>query len=129
GLCDEVVAGLAVVAARGSHHETGDARLLGNLGEAHAGVMIYAVAYIGIEVAERIVGESGEMNDRFDASKIASLEVTHVLRNGGHIDEGAAGGEGAARLKITITANDAVPRFQEHGRRDAADVAAMTGQI
>ena len=58
--------------------------------------MIDAVGHVGIEIAERIVGESGEMNDRVDASEIASLEVAYILRNGGHIDDGAAGIKGAA---------------------------------
>ena len=57
--------------------------------------MIDAVGDVGVEIAERIVRQRGEVDDGVDSVQIAGQNVTHVLADMRHVGDAAAGGEGA----------------------------------
>ena len=124
-LVDQVLAGTAVVAARGREHESLDAGLLGERGDAHAGVMVDGVGRLRIEIAQRIIGQGRQMQDGIDA-----LEVRRPQRPAhpcGSTAPGyfAAGGIGAAAEEIAVVADDAMAGPQHHRRHDRADIAEM----
>ena len=51
----------------------------GGLGNANAAAMIDGVGVLGVEIAERVVGQRGQMDHRIDALEIRGLRVAHVL--------------------------------------------------
>ena len=72
----------------------------------HAAAMIDVVSDIGVEVAERIVGQRGEVNDGVNASEVFLGGVAHILADMRHHGEVAAGGECAPLIEIAIEADD-----------------------
>ena len=77
-LVEQPVAARAVQAARRGEQEALDAGLLGRLGQAHRRVEVDVVGQIGVEVAERIVGERGEVDDRVEALEVLGAHVAEV---------------------------------------------------
>src|SRR4051794_8780806 len=63
GLIEEVISGRAIGAARRSEYVTLHTRLLGQFRNLHRRVMIDIVGEIAIQVSERVVGKSRQMND------------------------------------------------------------------
>ena len=90
--------------------------------------MIDFVGKAGPEIAERIVGERGKMDDRVDSFEIGELDVARIFPDGRHIGDDAALRKGAALIEIAVEASHLVPGLEQHGGHDGADVAAMSGQ-
>ena len=91
----------------------------------HAAAVIDVERYLRIEVSERIVRQSGEMDHRLDALQVALREVAHILHQGWHRHDGAAGFECAALIKVAVAADHLVTGLEQHRHHDRADVAAM----
>ena len=58
--------------------------------------MIDVVGKAGPEIAERIVGERGKMDDRVDALEVGELDVARIFADGRHVGDDAALRKGAA---------------------------------
>ena len=127
GLVDHVIARQAVIAARRGKQKALDPGILRKLGHMHAAAMIDGVSDIGVEIAERVVGQRCEVNDGVNASEVFLGGVAHILADMRHHCEVAAGGEGALLIKIAVEADDLVARLQQHGHHHGSDIAKMSG--
>ena len=83
-LVEVVVAGRAVVAAGGREDEALHAGLFGEPRETHGSLVIDGVGGLRGEIAQRIVGNAGEMRDGVEAAQILELDLSHVLANDRH---------------------------------------------
>lgn len=70
GLIQHVVARGTVVAAGRREDEPGNARRLGAFGEPYRSQMVDLEGQLRVEIAERIIGQPGEMQDRIEAGQI-----------------------------------------------------------
>ena len=61
---------------------------LASFGQAHRGLVIDLVGHRRVEVAQGIIGEAGQMDDRVDAFDIGRLDVTDILSDGRRAIEG-----------------------------------------
>ena len=105
-----------------------DAGFLGKLGEAYAGAMIGFVGQARLEVAERIVGERGEMDDAVDASEVRNFGVAGILENGRHVTDDAALRERATLVEIAVETDHVVSGLLQHRRHHRPDVTEMSSQ-
>ena len=69
----------------------------------------------GIEVAQRIIRQRGEMNDGIEARHVLKLKVAHVLAQTRHGHDGAALCEGAPLIQIAIAAGNLVACCDQFG--------------
>ena len=77
-LVHEIVAGFAVAAARGGVEEARHAGLLCEPREAHRGGVVDVVRDLRIQVAQRIVGERGQVDDGVESFEVRRLHVPQV---------------------------------------------------
>ena len=80
------------------------------------------------QIAERIVGERGQMNHGIDAGKIARRRIARVLADRRHFGNLATGRKCAARIEVAIKAYDLMSGLKQHRRHNCADVAQMSRQ-
>ena len=129
GLVDHVLAGAGRSCCTTTR--TGSASTpacLASFGEADAGAMIDVVGEFGVEIAERIVRQRRQMDDRVEAVEIGRRHVAHVLADApAPATICAAGRIGAALIEIAVAADDLVARLQQHRHHHGADVALMAG--
>ena len=118
-------AGGAVVAAGGREDEARHAGFLCGGGDADRAAVIDVVRQLGVEVAERVVRERREMDDRVESLEIAPPDVADVLPDVPDPRERVA--EGAGLVEVTVEAGHLVPGVLEEGDEDAADVALVSG--
>src|SRR5207244_7088729 len=88
--------------------------------------MIDVVRQIRIQVAQRIVRKSREMNDSFKSLEVLRLDVAQVLPDGRKFSRGIA--EGALLEKIAVQSHHFMARVGHQRRHDGADVAFMASQ-
>lgn len=88
--------------------------------------MIDGEGDIGIEVAERIVGQRSEMDDGVDPFQVLPGHVADILADRRNVDELAGGGECTALVQIGVVADDFMAGFDQHRHHDGADITLMT---
>ena len=79
-----------------------------------------------VEVAERIVGDAGQVDDGVDAGQVVDGDVADVAAAG---DDGssAIGPDGAVGEQVAVEADDLWPAFCSSGTMTDADVAVVSG--
>jgi len=125
GLLGEVaVCAGAIQAARRREHVAPDADLLGGPGQADRGVEVDVVGEVGVEIAQRIVGQRAEVDDRVEAAQVIGGDVAEIDVEGG--DLVGRGPEVAVVEVAGVEADDldALPAKQRNELD--ADVTAMT---
>ena len=124
-LLDHLIAGKAVIAARGGEQEALDLGCLGDAGEMHAAAVVDAVGRVRIEIAERVVGQSREMNDCVEPIKVAHVGVAQIFADMRHLGDLAAGGKGAALIELAVETGHLMACLDQHRHHDRADIAQM----
>ena len=122
------LAGAAVIAAGGGEQEPPDARRFGGCGETHAGAMVDGVGEVGIEIAERVVGERRQMDHRVEAFEIGGQRIAGILRDRREGDQLASRVIGAAAVEIAVIARDLMAGGAQKRRHDGADISEMACQ-
>ena len=69
---------------------------------------------VGVEIAERVVGERGQVDDRVEASEIRGRDVADVERRA-TARSVRRSPEVAARVEERVEADDVVPGIAKHG--------------
>src|SRR5262249_52526845 len=95
-------------------------------GEANACPVINLVGDIRTEIAQRIVGQSRQMDDGIEPREIADIDVANILANMRHVEDVAAGGKRAAFVEMAIETDNLIARLQQHRNHDGSDVAQMS---
>jgi len=124
-LIDEVVACLAVDAAGRGEEEALHAGVLRELRKADRGSMVDVVRDLGVQVAQRIVGERREVDDRVEPLQVRRLDVPKVqpqLRNVVN-----ARSERTPPEEITVEADHLVAGAEQHRHHHGADVTLVSG--
>ena len=88
--------------------------------------MVDLVRELGIEIAERVVREIGQVDHRVEAAQLIDRDIPHVLlelRNGYN----TLLFERALLEQIGVEAHHFVARFDEDRDHNGADVALMAG--
>ena len=111
----------AIDAARGGIDEALDAAPHRTVGELHGGEAADLPSQLGIEIAARIVGDAGEVDDGIDAVEVISSMIAHVAAA-----RPADPGAGRARCRTTshVERDDLMARAQQLRHEHAALVAA-----
>lgn len=125
-LVQEVLAAAAVVAAGAGEQEALHARLLGQLRQAHRTQVVDAVGQRRVVIAQRIVRQPRQVDDRIEALQDVAVDIAHVADDLGHLRQFAV--EGAGAEQVGVQARDLVAALHEHGHKHAADVALVSGQ-
>jgi hypothetical protein len=87
--------------------------------------MVDVVRELGIEVAQRVVGKGGEMDDRVHALEVGGLHLTHVLLD--RVDGFAPGAEGRPPVQVGVETDDLMAGRSQVRGHDSSDVAAAAG--
>ena len=125
-LVDRCIAPRAVVAARGGEGEAAHAGRLGQPGQPHRGKVVDLVGELGVQVAQWIVGEGGQMDDGIEPAQIGDLELAHILGEGP--DRLAPVAEGGAAVEVGVDPDHLVAGIEEEGGHHRPDVAAASGE-
>ena len=115
-----------VGAAGRKKNEAAHACGLAEFGEAHGSQVIDLVGELRIEVAERVVGERGEMDDGVKTFQVVEGEIAHVLADAGNFFSGRS--KITSGEEIGIEADDIVPRGLHEGTGYGTDVAFMASK-
>ena len=119
-----LVLGGAVHAAGRREHEALDARLFGRSGQRDRRVEVDLVRQLRVDVAERVVGERGQVDDRVVAAQVLGRHVAHVALERRNL---GARREIAAAVEERVEPGDVVSRRGEERCGDGADVAVVAG--
>ena len=87
--------------------------------------MVDVVRDLGIQVAERIVGERRDVQDGVDSFEVSRVDAANVGADRGNVDD--AGAERAGGVEVAVEADDVVSRGQQHRNHDGADVSEVSG--
>jgi hypothetical protein len=112
-LMTHVVAGLPVHRAGRSEQKTTNADLPRHLGEAHAGPVVDLVGEVRVEIAQRIIRQRREVDDRVEALQVGLLDVAHVLAQVRNVNRRVA--VRAKAVQIRVDAGD-VKSFSDEDR-------------
>jgi hypothetical protein len=77
--------------------------------------MVAVVGEARLEVAERIVGECGKMQDGIDPLEIGDLDVARILENCRHIADDAPLRERAALIEVAVRPITSCPAWSSMG--------------
>ena len=121
------VAAGAVDAARGKVEVAGDACVSRESGDAEAPVEVNRARQMGVDLAEWVVGESGEVDDCVVAVQGAGVEVSNIGLDDGRFEEGLVE-EKRGLVEACIEALNRVAAFNEVGTEDTADIAGSAGE-
>jgi hypothetical protein len=126
GLLVEVAVGAgAVQAARRREHVAADARGLGRFGQIDRRVQVDVVGEVGVEIAERIVGQCAEVDHGVEPAQLIRRDVAQV-----EIERGDLVGRRpeVAVVEVAGVEPDHVePCLAQHGDELDADVPSVTG--
>ena len=126
GLVERTRPGRGAVHAAGRREdEARDPRGAAGVGERDGRVEVDCARQPGVEVAERVVREAGEVHDGVEALDLRRPGVADVEPLGRH--GGAGGVEVAALVEEGVEAGDVVARVGEHLGHDRPDVAVVAG--
>jgi hypothetical protein len=120
-LRQEIIAPGAVVAARRREDEALDAGFLGKLSHADRRSVVDLVGQLRIQVPERIVGQTSQVQNRVESLYIVDRDVADVLDRLG--DRLWIVAIRAAREDVAIQAVHLMPCVQEHWRQNHTDIA------
>src|SRR5262249_19082781 len=102
-----------------------DARLLGRLGEAHRALQVDVVGQVGVDVAQRIVRQRGQVTDGVDALELLRADVAQIGVDAGHVVGRRAK---VAGVEVAVVeADHLVPRLAQHADHLDPDVAPVPG--
>ena len=85
--------------------------------------MVYLVGHVGIEIADRVIRDRGQMDNRFEALEISGLDVPHVGAD--LIDLEPALAEPTALEQARVEPDHGVARLLEQRHRRSADIAIV----
>ena len=88
--------------------------------------MVDVVGQLGVEVAQRVVGQGREVDDGVEAREVGGLDGANVLLEG--TDGFPPVPKSGTPVQIGVQADDLMARLDHHGRHDRPDVAPATGQ-
>src|SRR5262249_25789254 len=125
GLVDERVARLPVAAARRRVEKACHAGVLGQTREPDGRGVVDVEGDVRVEVAQRIVRERAEVNNRVESVEMTHLHVAQVEPQ--LVDVLDAGAERALTEEITVEPDDFVASAEEHRYHHGADVALVSG--
>ena len=81
--------------------------------------MVDLVGELGVEVAERIVGQAGEMDDGVEADEVGVLDVADVLADRRDVIRRAEPvAEGAPLVKVAVEAGHVMAALAEQRYED-----------
>ena len=123
GLVQQIVAASAVVAAGRREQEPLGAGVAGEPGELDRGPLVDVVGELGIEVAEWIVRQRGEVDDGVDALEIGRLDVADVPADLGDLGERA--GEAALPVVVGVHPDDLDAVCEQHRDQHRSDVSLV----
>jgi len=119
----EIISRGAISAARRREQKTRDACGFRQLRQPHRSVIIDVISQIGVQVAERIVGQAGEMQHGVEAFQLIRLDIPNILSDCGHFDDTVT--VRAPLIKIAVEPHDFVTMLQQHRRQYGSDVSQM----
>ena len=100
-----------------------DPGLLGRPGQVQRPVQVHRVRGGRVEIAQRVVGQCGQAQDRVVASQVAGLHIPHVLRALQHVFRG--GTEIASLVQAEVEPLNLVPGSSQERHQDRTDVATV----
>ena len=104
-----------------------DARLAGHAREADRAAMVHVHGEVGIVLADRVVGELGEMHHRVEALEIGGRDLALILRD--HLRMGAVVVEEPAAAVIAgVEPEHLMARLEQLRTHDRADIAVGSGK-
>ena len=90
-------------------------------------MVVDVVGELAIEVAERVVRQGGEVDDRVEPAQVVHGHVAQVALDRRDARQARRVAEGAGAVEIDVEADDLVTGGQEFRHEDGADVAEVTG--
>src|SRR5262249_53594114 len=114
----------AVAAARRGVEEATHPGAFRQLRQAHRGEMVDLVGDLRIQVAERVVRQGCEVNDRGESLEMPALDVAQIQSNLWNLSDSFTKRAGAK--KVTIEPDDVVPSVEEHRDQNGSNVPFVT---
>jgi hypothetical protein len=121
---EHLVARHTIEAARGRENQARHAGSLRQARETHRPEMVNVVCALGIHVAERVVRQSGKMNDGVESPEVGYLDVAQVHSQ--RIDRGIILAESAALEQECVESYHVMPRGLNEGSENRPYVSIMT---
>ncbi len=126
-LVDKVGGRLAVVAARRRKQETAHAGLLGHVSHMHAAAMIDVVGDVRVEIAQRIVRQRCQVDNRILSCEILGTDIADVLADMWHRSLRTAPVVGASFVEVGIETGDCVPCPEQVRHHHGSEIALVAG--
>ena len=99
--------------------------LLGELGQADRGPVVDLVGQVRVQVAQRVVGQSGQVDDGIEPVEVFRSDLAHVDPARGRLI-GGRGPQHARREQAEVHPDRIVPGVGQHGHHDRTYVASGT---
>ena len=122
---DRRIARHAIQAARGRIQEARHPGLAGNLGQPNRGAVVDVVGAIGVQIAQRVVGQGCEVDDGVKALQLGTPHVAQIGLD--PRDFRRTGAEYAALKEPAVEADDRMPRSLKHRHHDGAEITRVAG--
>ena len=119
------VSAVAMMLDHLGEQEAADTGRLSRLRQVDRGGPVDLAREVGIQVAQRIVGQPGQVDDRVEARQVVRVRVADVAVQRGN--RWRRGAERASGEQVDVHPDDVVPRLDQHRDNDAADIARMAG--
>ncbi len=123
GLIYQVFTGCPVDTARRGEDESGDTRLPGRRRKPNRGTIVDLVGQFRVKVAQRIVRQASQVDDRLEPLELFNLDVPDIPAQRGDI--GGSRPERREAEQVTVKTGDLVPRLLEQRRQPSPDVSSM----
>ena len=115
----------AVERARGREHEASHAGVAGGTGQAHGGAVVDVERQVGVDVAQWVVAQGGEVHDGVEAPAVLGLDVAHVEADRRH--RRGRRTEHAVGVEAGVEADDLVAGVLQERHDERADVSLVAG--
>ena len=112
-----------VEAAGGREHVALDAGFLGRPRQRERGRVVDGESQIGIEIAQGVVGQGGQMDERVETLQVAGRNVAEVLPDGR--DRLRIDPEGAGFEEVGVEPGHLMACFEQQVGQDRPDVAVV----
>src|SRR5215471_10255709 len=121
-----MITGRPIGAAGRRKDETLYACKFGKFSEPHRSKMVHLVRKLGIQIAQWVVGQCGEMDHGIETVKVCAFHVTKIRTDFRNRQTGRS--EVAARKQVSVESYDLVPRCKQNGPRNGPDVTFVPRQ-
>jgi hypothetical protein len=126
GFVQEVVPGRTVRAAGRGEDETAHPCCLRQFREPHCCVVVDVVGQAGIQIAQRVVRQRGQMQHRVEAFHVRLRQATDIFTDLRDVLRSLP--EVAAREEIGVQADNLMAGGAQDGASNGADIAFMSSQ-